>query len=35
MGDYSKDKPIGMHVILTQGGEVKTKNFNWKIKKNL
>ena len=27
MGNYSNDKPIGMHVILTKNGEVKTDNY--------
>ena len=27
MGDYSNDKKVGKHVILTKNGEVKTKNY--------
>ena len=27
MGDYSKDNPIGKHIILTKNGEVKTENY--------
>ena len=27
MGDYSNDKPIGKHVMLTKNGEVKTFNY--------
>ena len=27
MGDYSNDKPIGRHALLTRNGEVKTVNY--------
>ncbi len=27
MGDYSNDKPIGKHAMLTKYGEVKTLNY--------
>ena len=28
MGDYLNDKPIGIHVRLTQKGSVKTENHD-------
>ena len=33
MGNYSNDKPIGKHVILTKNGEVEIKNywFKWNL----
>ena len=27
MGDYSNNKPIGKHVVLTENVEVKIKNY--------